>query len=251
MASLSTVIKKLFDDSDSYSMIARMYSRQEDPPVLPKRYMEIPVGTDTFELPLLAFTAFRQMLQRGYDGKALVAQLYSSGRMSHYKSLDAVMKDVLSTYLRLSLSKVKLTGVPDPYYATYGAVFDKDLMPLMMLSWVMERRTDGEGVTKYHYKRPLLRVSPRPCLEKADPLQRFIASKMVTTALGTPITVPYFYGCSFIEQSDAWYSRSRFNIKVEIDDCPFIIRSSDTPSISVTNKSLLQLVANHVNEIPL
>jgi hypothetical protein len=38
-------------------------------------------------------------------------------------------------------------------------------------------------------------------------------------------------------------------VKIEIDECPFVIRGTDVPSISVTNEDLLQLAADHIDEI--
>jgi hypothetical protein len=69
----------------------------------------------------------------------------------------------------------------------------------------------------------------------------------MTAALGETVYTPSTYGCdSFIEQQ----SYLSFNhVKVEIDECPFVIKDTDVPSISVTNEGLLQLVADHIDEI--
>jgi lipopolysaccharide/colanic/teichoic acid biosynthesis glycosyltransferase len=58
---------------------------------------------------------------------------------------------------------------------------------------------------------------------------------------------PSAYDCrDFIEQS----GYLSFNhVKIEIDECPFVIRGTEVPSISVTNEGLLQLAAEHIDEI--
>ena len=249
---LDSAIRSIFNDSNSNSMITRQnYGRSNtSAPTIAKKYMEIPISADVFELPLLAFNDFVKIHQQRKESNMIVAQLYSCGQTSTYKSMGSIMKDVLSTYFDRHLSKIEIAGTNNIYYATFGTVFDETLRPLMMLSWIMEKKADGEGAIKYHYKRPLLRLNPYPCIKKEDNVQRFLANRMLTTSLGTIIYTPYFRNCSgFIEQSHAYSIRDGFHMKVEIDECPFVIRSTDVPSISVTNEDLLQLAADHIDEI--
>jgi hypothetical protein len=216
-------------------------------PTTAKKYMEIPISADVFELPLLAFKDFVKIHQQRKESNMIVAQLYSCGQTSTYKSMDSIMKDVLSTYFDRHLSKIEIVGTNNIYYATFGAVFDENFTSLMMLSWIMERRVNEEGVIKYRYKKPLLRLNPYPCLNKEDALQKFICGRWMTTALGTRVHTPSAYYCrDFIEQS----GYLSFNhVKIEIDECPFVIRGTEVPSISVTNEGLLQLAAEHIDEI--
>ena len=249
MASLDSVISAIFKDSNSNSQIRRQYYNRStsNTPITVTKYMEIPIGSDVFELPLFAFEDFKKMHQNKKIGDVIVASLYSCGQTSNYKSLDSIMKDVLSTYFDKHLCKVQIPSSPNVYYATFGAVFDENFTPLMMLSWIMEKRINEEGVIKYSYKKPLLRLNPYPCLNKEDAIQKFICGRWMTTALGGAVYTPSFYDCeSFIEPQ----SCLSFNhVKVEIDECPFVIKGTDVPSISVTNEGLLQLVADHIDEI--
>jgi hypothetical protein len=249
MASLDSVISAIFEDSNSNSQIRRQYFNRNtsNTPITVKKYMEIPINSDVFELPLFAFEDFKKMHQNKKIGDVIVASLYSCGQTSNYKSLDSIMKDVLSTYFDKHLCKVQVANSPNTYYTTFGAVFDENFTPLMMLSWIMERRINEEGVIKYRYKKPLLRLNPYPCLNKEDALQKFICGRWMTTALGTRVYTPSAYYCrDFIEQS----GYLSFNhVKIEIDECPFVIRGTEVPSISVTNEGLLQLAAEHIDEI--
>jgi hypothetical protein len=208
--------------------------------------MEIPIGSDVFELPLFAFKDFKNMHQNKKIGDVIVASLYSCGQTSSYKSLDSIMKDVLSTYFGRHLCKVQIPNSPNVYYATFGAVFDENFIPLMMLSWIMEREVNEGGVIKYRYKKPLLRLNPYPCLNKEDALQKFICGRWMTTALGTRVYTASTYDWrNLIEPNFFGFE----HVKIEIDECPFVIRSTDVPSISVTNEGLLQLAADHIDEV--
>ena len=246
MASLNSVISSIFNDDCSNSMIRRQH-RSGISPITFEKYMEIPISSDVFELPLFAFEDFKKMHQDKKIGDVIVASLYSCGQTSNYKSLDSIMKDTLSTPFDKHLCRVLIPGSPAVYYATFGAIFDENFTPLMMLSWIMERRVHEEGLIKYRYKKPLLRLNPYPCLNKEDALQKFICGKWMTTALGANVYTPSAYGCrNFIEQSG---NLSFNHVKIEIDECPFVIKGTDVPSISVTNEDLLQLAAEHIDEI--
>lgn len=248
MASLDSVINAIFEDSNNNSQITGQYYNRNtsNTPITVRKYMEIPIDSDVFELPLFAFEDFKKMNQNNKMGDVIVASLYSYGQTSNYKTLDSIMKDTLSTYFDKHLCKVQIPNSPNIYYATFGAVFDENFTPLMMLSWIMERGVSESGVIKYRFKKPLLRLNPYPCLNKEDALQKFICGRWMTTTLGTRVYTPSTYGCrNFIEPG--YFS---FNhVKIEIDECPFVIRSTDVPSISVTNEGLLQLAADHIDEI--
>jgi len=246
MASLDSVINAIFEGSNRNSQIRRQYRNTSNTPITVKKYMEIPIGSDVFELPLFAFEDFKKMHQNKKIGDVVVASLYSCGQTSDYKSLDSIMKDVLSTYFDKHLCKVQIPNSPNVYYATFGAVFDENFTPLMMLSWIMERRVSEESVIKYRYKKPLLRLNPYPCLNKEDTLQKFICGRWMTAVLSAIVDTPSAYGCgSFIEPGCFNFE----HVKIEIDECPFVIRGTDVPSISVTNEYLLQLAADHIDEI--
>ena len=251
MSSLVDTIETIYQGG-SHSMINRMNTGSHVPsaPTTAKLYMEIPIGSDVFELPLLAYSAFRDMLSHNRHCDTLVAQIYSCGLESSYKSLDAIMKDVLTAKPSLHLCKVRVPGSPTVYYSTYGTVFDSRLKPLMMLSWVFERKADDNGKVKYHYKKPLLRLNPQTCLLKEDALQRFMAGRMLTGSLESYVTIPYFVNMNeFLEQTRSYTDRRNFHVRIEIDECPFVIRGVDIPSISLTNEALLQMAADHIDEI--
>lgn len=246
MANLSSVIRSIFYTSYKYSAVARQWMRNPSYPSNVRKYLEIPIHSDVFELPLLAFQGFLNMLALEDTADVIAVNLRPCSQTSSYKSLESIMKDVLSTPLQEHMCKVQIEGCPNIYYTTFGAVFNEDLKPLMMLSWVMERKPDEDGTMKYYFKKPLLRLDPYSCIAKEDPLQRFLAGKMLTTTLDANIDIPVLYNHRhFI----TILHRENLHAKAEIDECPFIIRETDVPSVSTTNESLLQLAADHIDEM--
>lgn len=246
----NNVIDNIFQGSNTYSDITRRGLRSINPTtsITPKKYMEIPVNEDTFELPLLALDAFKNMLTKPNQYDILAARIYSCGLSSSYKSLDAIMKDVLSTRLDKHLTKVTIAGSTNVYYATYGALFNENLKPLMMLSWIIERGWNEHGNRMYYLKRPLLRLDPYPCIAKEDAVQKILTGKFMTKVLEFKVGSPYFFEREQVN-INKYSNWGLFNIKVEIDECPFIIRGVDVPSASVTNEALLQLASDHIDEI--
>ena len=118
---LDSAIYSIFNNSNSNSTITmQSYGRSNYPaPTTARKYMEIPICADVFELPLLAFKDFVEMHRQRKDSNMIVAQLYSCGQTSTYKSMDSIMKDVLSTYFDRHLSKIEIAGTNNIYYATF------------------------------------------------------------------------------------------------------------------------------------
>ena len=244
MASLTSVIQSIYENSYSYS---RWNNGSNTSPVTETRFMEIPISDSTFELPILAITAFGNMLNREEQSDTLVAEMYSTGYTSTYKSLEAIMKELLARPFYYHLSKISIQNTSDVYYSTFGAVFNAEMKPIMMLSWIMERmKTEGHDM--YSFMKPLLRIDPETWLLKENSVQKFLSGRMITNALESTIYPPYNYECREYFNTER-YGSDTFKVKVEIEESPFIVRSIDTPSISATNEGLLQLAANHIDEL--
>ena len=201
------------------------------------KYMEIPISENRFEVPIFAMDGFDKAIRsniRGYRNiEALTVILNSTGYHSGYVTLDRNMTDVLLE--RFSRSRLALVNVKDKnnvltYYGTQGAIFDKDLNPVMMCSFLMEKNQEGN----YRCVRPILRIKPQVYMNKANPMERYIVNKIAPTCLSNSVLAN---------------GTTRSVPKVEIDECPFVIRTSDVPSASTTNKELLQIAINHVDEI--
>ena len=197
------------------------------------KYMEIPISENRFEVPIFAMDGFNKAIRSNRNIEALTVILNSTGYHSGYVTLDRNMIDVLLE--RFSRSRLALVNVKDKnnvltYYGTQGAIFDKDLNPVMMCSFLMEKNQEGN----YRCVRPILRIKPQVYMNKANPMERYIVNKIAPTCLSNSVLAN---------------GTTRSVPKVEIDECPFVIRTSDVPNASTTNKELLQIAINHVDEI--
>lgn len=232
------------------------YPWQRDEHNSNEKYMEIPITDNTFELPLLAIDTFHELIVKDKDDqvKTIVVVLNTQEISSRYKSLERAMTDVLTeTYnRRLALIYVKQGNEMAPYYGTQGAIFDKDFNPLMMCSCVIERSKESEDSKSiYKFSKLILRIDPHAFLHKTTSMERFISNKMITTCLENNFYLPSINYRMNINRNDLRVIRpnEKFPVKVEIDDCPFTIRSAATPSISTNNQQLLQVAIDYINEI--
>lgn len=215
------------------------------------KYMEIPLHGDVFEVPILALIAFEDSLDRltGASPDAMVIKLNTDHRVSIYKSLERNMRDILiDPFVEHRLIPIK---VPEGdrtiiYYGTQGAIFKEDLTPMMLCSYLIERVAVDGGV-KYKILKPVLRITPTVYMHRTLPMEKFIINKMLPACLEDVVELPYnnlFSRGLFLP-----FDRSREIVKVEIDTFPFVVRQSDTPSISTTNQQLLQLAIDHIDEL--
>lgn len=219
------------------------------------KYVTIPIDTDTFEIPLFAYDSFATAMMQDnlipHTSNCIVATLEESGNTGCYKTLDANMKDCLLTHFKDKLIQLKIeNGLY--YYVTCGAVFNENLEPLMMMSWVLNRQHDvgenGENKYTYSFVQPILRLS-KQCFAKKDSMQRYLTGKFLTTAINEAFNLRWLgrdWLRIFPELND---TRKLFTIAVVIDKLPFSIRGVETPSISTTNENLLQLAINHIEDI--
>ena len=113
----------------------------------------------------------------------------------------------------------------DNYYVTDGLVFNSDFLPIMCLSWKLEKNQEyNQGIKLLS---PCLHILPDVVINKSNSMERFITGKFLSTALST---YSYIGG-----------SRMYAATTAEIGPMPFTLRAVDTPSINTTNEQLLQL----------
>lgn len=244
MANLNCVINSIFDGSYRYSVIQRVYrygnSIATDSPVTSTKFLDIPINTNNFELPLFMYWACLNALTGNTIPDIISARLVSYGLKSNYKTTESIMKDALSTSFEYKLIQVNVGNTS--YYVTYGAVFDKDFKPLMMLLWNMNNISTTD--TPRYSLEPICRVDPVLYVDKKDAIQKFIAGKFITTVLQSYVRLP--------RQAPLPINYSNSNYltpKVEITPLRFNIRSVSTPSISTDNEALLQLAIDNVEEL--
>ena len=249
---LEQAIESAFRGMNTYTRGCQYWYGDRPIPVSTKKYMEIPIEEDIFELPVFALSDFNELTRDNKDlsTEAITAMLFSLNKEPRYKSLDRYMRDIILeqfTHSRLVKCEVKQGTETILYYGTHGAVFDKYYNPMMMCLWQIERRWVNEKTRKYHFIKPILRINPDCYVHQWDPMQRWIAKKAATAALTETIYKPF--GRDLTDAFEEIPYDARMDLTVEISKSPFRIRTADTPSISTTNKSLLQLVIDHIEEI--
>ena len=212
------------------------------------KYMEIPINTETFDVPLFAMPQFLMASDRKLDigREALVVQIATLGRTSRYKSLERVMQDILNESYSSRLVRVPVKQKDEPdriYYCTAGAVFDEDFDPIMVCSWQM-RRERIRDKRMYRFIKPVIWMNPLIYADKLNKMSKFLTEKFTAHIMdsGVPqIAIAY----DFCINSPV----GPLVPKVIFDEYPFRFQQTALPSISVTNEELLKLAADHVKEI--
>lgn len=214
--------------------------------VLEKKIMEIPINKDSFELPTFAI---EPIIKKNIDLNSvdkLVIALYSKGGIPAYKTVARYMQDVLVS--RYSSNELIVLKTPDgntgaTYYAANGAIFDKDITPIMMCSWLIGR-VEHTTETKYMPIKPIIRISPKVFLSQSNAIEKFVVKKILYEALeirNNNINIYYP-----IEHLQAGHN---LPLQVVIEESPFLIRKTNTPSVGVSDSQLLQIATNHLDEI--
>lgn len=239
MATLTSVINEVYLGFGDARLGWRSQTSGNSVPTTTTKYIEIPIDKDLIEVPIFAWQTFMEEVSKESPSSAIVAALYSMGVSTTYKSLESILKAVLAVRINTTrLIKVTVPNTSIVYYATLGALFDSSLKPIMMMSWLVGKNNAG-----YVVIRPLLRIDPDVWLNKEDSMQRFLSGKLVTSTLTPQINRPT------ITANNVMAPSSRMKVKVEIDNCPFFVKTAKTPSISTTNEELLQTVEDYIEDL--
>ena len=211
--------------------------------------MTIPVRKeDTFEVPMDAFDMLKGIKDNIDKVKSIVMSLSCAPRVVAYKTLDATLRNYLSTSQE-DIKLLKVTKIQDKgwYYNSFGTIYDNDFYPIMMCSWIV-KVVPKEEEESYAVKlvRPILRVDPQVFINKSNTVERYIINKIVPTALelrelSIRYTLPHF-----VDTEEA-----NFKVKIEIDKCPFIITKPVVPTIETTNESLVKAALTNIDDMTL
>lgn len=214
-------------------------------------YMVIPISSENIEIPIMALSmsTIESQIKAQGDIDAIVVNLDNIGGYTMYKSASAAIRNVFSTlYRNMHLMKIMSVGDPEKtYYGTYGAIFDENFKPVVMLSWEMKKivQDDENTPIKFKFIRPILRVAPEVLINKSNVIERFIINQIIPTSLTLNyISSPSTFGTIIYEEND----RDE-KVKVIIEDIPFIVKEADVPSVSTTNEELLDIASNYIDEV--
>lgn len=246
MIDLKAVIRECFEGYESYGYYRE---RNMQRPSTQERNMVVPISfTDTFELPTFMMSNFMPMdVLAKREDFAFVTTLKTYGKMSSYKSLDAIMRESLQKHFPTKRLVCITEDLHDPlktYYATQGAIFDCAFNPIMMMMWQVKAEKQEDNTLIFEFIKPILRVAPHVFIQKADSVQRYIINKIIPTAL--EISYIHKPRCRINPASISEDYQQRCS--VEIDRMPFFYKRVDIPSVSTTNEMLLNIAFNHVEE---
>lgn len=216
-------------------------------------YMVIPVSGNAIEVPAFALRNFMEyVIQKGSLDNMVVC-LMDSGVVTTYASMPSKIQDALSlpystirSFRTERMLKIITGSSPnDYYYGTQGMLLNHDFLPVMMMSWLLEKMGEAEEGkettgTKYKLVRPILRIAPE-VINKSDALKRYIVNKIMPTSLEGTIRSPRMLGLRA--------EQPRMRVRVEIDQNPFLVRKTAMPSISTTNQELLDIALENLDEI--
>ena len=218
-------------------------------------YMTIPISRNNFEVPVFAMSTLAAKInfENIRDIDALVVNLINTGYEAPYKSLDASVRSVFRTGYS-SNRLIKLTTVENnkSYYGTFGAIFDNAFKPVAMLLWQIEKVPWNNDIYpfKYRFVRPILRVIPEAIVNKSNTVERLILNKIIPATLDhSSIMKPVVRNndaFAYYNTESEWYADTP---KVIIDKFPFEVKEADVPSISTTNKQLLDIALNNLEEL--
>lgn len=243
---------------ESYSWLSGSLPRYGNRGVHPKRmsplkYLKVPLGKIPFELPLLTLDSLSGIINNIDDGvenvlnaDSLIVPLEVNNTKTYYKSLERNLVDVLRMSTNSGLYKIVIdeeNGVF--YYATRGAIFDRELNPIMVCSWKVASKEflwDGEIKRQLEFTRPVLRVDANCFTSQKDAMERLISKKIPSLILSRFMQNPFSSGeCSvppevIIED----FHSSEF---------PFKIREVFPPSMSVRDKDFFDVVKDYKEEL--
>ena len=249
MSTLSSLSSIIYDSLQGYNHYSKWLVHGNH--TNKSSYMIIPVFGKSFELPTFAINSFQTMCNEDLyvteeilANNAICVHLETKGRRSSYASLDSQIRD---TFHR-SFQNEKLIQLRAKngtvYYLTSGAIFDDTFHPIAMLSWMIEKVKDTEG---YRFVRPILRIDPDVYTSKEDDVQRYIINKIITETLKCGYESNPYIRNSILFNGE--YNRSDFIIQIVLEKFPFTVVQPDKPSVSTTNKELLTVALNNINEI--
>lgn len=252
MISIESWMRNVFHNStsmDCYNSYRNLLL-EEDEKARP--YMMIPCKGDRLEIPVLAIQSFIDAVcANGIDNipDYMAVKLESIAKQPRFTAFNGVIRSALDSNFSVS-RLVRFIGKDKEdttvYYGTKSALFDKDFMPLMMGTWEVEKKYNGD-YARYNFVKPVLRIVPDFYLDKYDNVGRFVCKKMIPMLLEGGCVPPSAY-----IDADKYFIRNPrilYTPKVVLEKIPFEIKKTDAPSISTTNEDLIKAALDNIQDI--
>ena len=246
---LGRIIRNSFSDVDGTcrGLVQGRYLETPNNYDYGTKFLEVPINTPTFELPIFMMDAFtKMMVDRTYnDVEAMVCKLYTTRLIPSYVTLNRYMQDIINASYKdnsLVLLPVKQGNETKYYFGTKGAIFNEDFLPLMVCSWIVERteedNEESDRPTKFNLIKPIVRIDPSCYLTQNNQMEKFIVKKVPEAILNHRI----------IHVGSFAFNVCSRQPKIEIDNSPFNIRVTSAPTLSTNNEDLLRIAKEHMDE---
>lgn len=217
-------------------------------------YLEIPIKSDVFEIPVVALNTFISMTLADNNADAISVALFNYGRKARYTTPDRNMRDILIADWKtnhLVYMPVNSNDNVIDYYASHGMLLDKDFRLLVVLSWQIRRiqetdeRDDRIRIIYYQIVKPILRIDPI-CFSGSDPMMKWCANKLFKTGLAERVWFAY---SDSMRRTFKLENVESMRPSIIIEESPFNIRTPDVPDVLTTREEILQPVIDHIDEL--
>ena len=207
----------------------------------------IPVSEDAFEIPafVLCNSPVVRNIKKGFVD-AVVANVSYYGFLSHYKSLNASFcYNITNSLSDPGLVKLPVKDGETDCYITHGAVFDHNLQPLLMLTWVLQKTAPSERNLSYKCSLqglyPIVRVAPQVIVDHSHSVHKYIANRVLSSILSLNSI------CLLSEDISDNYGYC-FSPKALIEPIPFTVRRPSVPSVNTSNDDLIHSALDHFDD---
>lgn len=232
------------------SIICNCFSGEAIPNTAPRNFrpsrksiwITIPTDKEEFEVPVFALYGLTHIIEKSEIG-SLVVEMQVFSNSPTYATLHSNVRCALSRRYGNTLARINLQDCPNnPYYGTFGVLFDKDLNPIMTLCWKVKRVEVGQSKSiKFIPVSPIIRIHSKVA-QRSNPMEKYIFNRILKEGLVlTNLRSPSVTGIEWVA--------TIFHVQAIIDEIPFTISYPTTPSGATTNKELIDTALQYIDEV--
>lgn len=168
-----------------------------------------------------------------------------------YKSVSPAIKVfMLNTNTKEGLRKIKIGNYF--YYGGKGLILYEDMTPACILYLELEKtqveKDDGNTITRYILKRPIIKVHPR-VYQQEDLMSKHIRTKFINESLCIDVTNPRNNICLFGLRNLLSNSEIPAKFKVIIDTFDEDFSRPSVPNVSSSSENINAFLSEYSNNI--
>jgi len=201
-----------------------------------KAFMDVHVDHDVFEIPTFALNGVMDALSKETPPRKVTVPLSWRGLKVEQKSVKSKMNNAFVSPYQDGLVKLRQDG--SMYFVTNGAIFNEEMNPMVISTWLIRKLKKSNF--KYKLVKPVLYVSASIFERDVDSVQKFIVGNILPTFARSTFHYDYHLYCILptIEP---------FRPHVIIDDLSSLVRKIVPPTINVTDMQLRNAVLESLN----